>query len=146
VSVTVKPTSRDEALEEAFGAPVAELYEAATAPQAPAALRRALELRSFLAMVEEQVARIRDRLHQATAVDRDMGELCADDLRMDVAWLQAALSTRDDHLAALSELLQTMPPPDPAPTRPVQFTQPKTTTTLPPAFPAPAGTPPTRRP
>ncbi|MEU2874115.1 hypothetical protein ABZ769_33790 [Streptomyces olivoreticuli] len=146
MSVITKPTSQDELLEAAFGAPVAELYASATAPEASAALRRALELRSFLAVAEEQVARVRDRVHEATAADRDMGELSAAGLRMDAEWLEAALSTRDDHRTALGELLRTMPPLGPAPA--VQFAQPRITTALPPAVPAAprAGAVPARRP
>ncbi|MGW6742813.1 hypothetical protein ACWGDX_19175 [Streptomyces sp. NPDC055025] len=137
MSVSTRPSSQDSRLEEAFGAPVADLYQTATGPGASAALLRALELRSFLAVAEEQVSRVRDRVHEATAPDRDMDDLSADDLRMDAQWLQAALSTRDDHRAALGELLRTMPPPAPAGQSRVRFTQPKITTTLPPAAPAP---------
>ncbi|MFE2093270.1 hypothetical protein [Streptomyces sp. NPDC059460] len=133
-----KSSSQDGRLVETFGAPIAELYEAAQHPQASAALIRALELRSFLAVAEEQVARVRDRVHEATAADRDMGELSAGDLRMEPQWQEAALSTRDAHRAALGELLAVMPAPVTSGTRPVQFTQPKITTTLPPAVPAPS--------
>jgi hypothetical protein len=62
-----------------------------------------------------------------------MDELSADELRMDAQWLEAALDARDEYRAALGELLKTMPPPTAAPARPVQFTQPKITTTVPPA-------------
>ncbi|WP_411140959.1 hypothetical protein [Streptomyces sp. x-80] len=136
MSVSVKPSSQDGLLEGVFGSPVGDLYEAATVPEATAALRRALELRSFLAVAEEQVARVRDRVHEATAAGRDMGELSADDLRMDAELLKAALSIRDDYRVALGELLRTMPPPGPALARPVQFAQPKITMALPPAAPA----------
>ncbi|MFD4476462.1 hypothetical protein ACFWPU_10160 [Streptomyces sp. NPDC058471] len=137
MSVVHKPTSQDEALAEAFGASLSELYIQAHNPEASAALTRALELRSWLAVAEEQVARVRDRIHDATAADRDMGELSADDLRFDAQWMEAALSARDGYATALTGLLNTMPTPGTRPARPVQLTQPRLTTTLPPA-PAPA--------
>ncbi|WP_327352821.1 hypothetical protein [Streptomyces sp. NBC_01304] len=111
MSVIDKPTSRDGALQEAFGADVAELYAQAARGEANAALQRALELRSFLAIAEEQVARVRDRVHAVTAADADMGDPSASDLRWDADWLEAALAGRDGYTAALDELLRTMPPP-----------------------------------
>ncbi|AZM56359.1 hypothetical protein DMA15_30355 [Streptomyces sp. WAC 01529] len=137
MSVALKPTGQDEALTQAFGASLSELYAQAAGPEASAALLRALELRSWLAVAEEQVARVRDRIHDATAADHDMGQLLADDLRFDAQWMEAALSARDGYATALGELLRTMPPPGACPERPVQLTGPKRTTTLPPA-PAPA--------
>ncbi|WP_039631405.1 hypothetical protein [Streptomyces sp. 769] len=128
-----KPTSQDALLAKAFGASLSDLYEQAQGPDASAALTRAMELRSFLVVAEEQVARVRDRVHQATAADRDLGELSADGLRMDAAWLEAALDGRNGYVAALGELLRTMPSPSQRPEGPVQFTQSKITTTLPPA-------------
>lgn len=131
MSVTRKPTSQDAALEKAFSASLAELYEQAAGPETSAALQRALELRSFLAVAEEHVARVRDRVHEATAADRDMGELSADDLRWDAAWLEAALAGRDGYVAALDDLLRTIPGPGQQVGKPVQFTQPKITTASP---------------
>lgn len=61
MSVQTKSTSQDAALEQAFGACASELYQQATGPEASAALQRARELRSVLAVAEEQVARVRDR-------------------------------------------------------------------------------------
>ena len=95
---------------------------------------RALELRGFLAVAEAQVARVRDRVHEATAADRDMDELSADDLRFDAQWLEAALAGRDNYTAALGELLRTMPAPGPRPSMPAPRTQPKITTALPPVL------------
>ncbi|MFG3078252.1 hypothetical protein [Streptomyces sp. NPDC048225] len=143
-----KPSTMDADLEDVFGNPVPELYEAAAAPDASPALARALELRSFLALTEEQVARVRDRVHADMDPDRDMGELSADKLRCDAQWLEAALEARDGYRAALGELLRTMPPPDQE-IRPVRLTQPRATATLPPsAAPAPqrAGAARARRP
>ncbi|MFD9817460.1 hypothetical protein [Streptomyces violascens] len=147
MSVTRKPTSQDAALEQAFGASLAELYEQAAGPQTSAALQRALELRSFLAVAEEHVARVRDRVHEATAADRDLGELSADDLRWDAAWLEAALAGRDGYVTALDDLLRTMPGPGQQTRTAGQFTQPKIATTSPPApASARAGAVRTRRP
>ncbi|MEU0715667.1 hypothetical protein ABZ498_00615 [Streptomyces lavendulocolor] len=137
MSVRLKSSTVDGRLQEVFGAPVAELYATAAGPDAPPALIRALELRSFLALAEEQVARVRDRVHEAMAPDRDMGELSAGDLRFDAQWLEAALDARDGYRAALGELLRTMPPPDQQ-SRPVRTAQPVVATALPPSLAAPA--------
>lgn len=127
----------DGDVQKVFGNPVSELYEAAVGHDASPALARALELRSFLALTEEQVARVRDRVHADMDPDRDMGELSADKLRFDGQWLEAALDARDGYRAALGELLRTMPPPDQR-ARPVRTTQLRATATLPPsAAPAP---------
>ncbi len=58
-----KASTMDADLQKVFGNPVPELYEAAAGHDAPPALAHALELRSFLALTEEQVTRIRDRVH-----------------------------------------------------------------------------------
>jgi hypothetical protein len=143
-----KSSTMDADLEQVFGNPLPELYEAAAGPDASPALARALELRSFLALTEEQVARVRDRVHADMDPDRDMGELSADRLRFDAQWLEAALDARDGYRAALGELLRTMPSPGPR-ARPVRTTQLRVTATLPPsAAPAPprAGAAQARRP
>ncbi|MFB8749186.1 MULTISPECIES: hypothetical protein [Streptomyces] len=127
---TAKASTMDIDLQRVFGSPVPELHEAAVARDASPALTRALELRSFLALTEEQVARVRDRVHADMDPDRDMGELSADKLRFDAQWLEAALDARDGYRAALGELLRTMPPPG-QPARPVRMTQPRATVTLP---------------
>ncbi|MFC9745283.1 hypothetical protein [Streptomyces niveus] len=133
------PSSQDGRLAEIFGAPVADLHERAAASPGVPALTRALELRSFLALAEEQVDRVRDRVHGAMAPDRDMNELSADELRFDAQWLAAALDARDGYLAALGQLLRTMPAQAvDRSSRPVEFAQPQITTTLPPAAAAPA--------
>ncbi|WP_420036059.1 hypothetical protein ACN2WE_30995 [Streptomyces sp. cg28] len=147
MSVIDKVSSRDAALEEAFGdVELAELYAQAARGEASAALYRALELRSFLAVAEEQVARVRDRVHAATDPDGDMGDLSAEDLRWDAQWLDAALAGRDGCTAALDEVLRTMPPPSQAgPAR--AALNPKIAATPPPAPAAHrAGAAPTRRP
>ncbi|MGW2721103.1 hypothetical protein [Streptomyces sp. NPDC001492] len=111
MSVIKRSSSRDAALQEAFGAEAADLYAQAARGEANTALQRALELRSFLAVAEEQVARVRDRIHAATAADGDMDDLSAAAMRMDAQWLEAALAGRNGYTAALDELLRTMPPP-----------------------------------
>ncbi|MFD6989337.1 hypothetical protein [Streptomyces sp. NPDC059943] len=150
MSASPRPSSQDGRLAEVFGGTLAELYETAAVSPGAAALTRALELRSFLALAEEQVARVRDRVHEAMAPGRDMNELSADELRFDAQWLAAALDARDGYRVALGQLLRTMPAQTaPVPSRPVQFAQPQITTTLPPtAAPAPphAGAAPGHRP
>ncbi|MBN3933203.1 hypothetical protein IQ279_26980 [Streptomyces verrucosisporus] len=84
MSVRIKPCTQDGRLQEVFGVPVTDLYGQAAGPDASAVVTRVLELRNFLALAEEQVARIRDRVHEAMAPERDMDELSADSLRMDV--------------------------------------------------------------
>ncbi|MDX3372019.1 hypothetical protein PV387_39570 [Streptomyces sp. ME02-6987-2C] len=139
-------SSADGRLTDVFGTPVADLYETATGPDAPVALTRALQLRSFLALAEEQVARVRDRVRQAMDPERDMNDLSADDLREDAYWLEAALDARNGYRSALDHLLLSMPPVDQP--RSVRLSQPTVTTLLPDAVPAPqrAGTARARRP
>ncbi|MET9956446.1 hypothetical protein ABZ135_33535 [Streptomyces sp. NPDC006339] len=136
MSVRLKSSTADGRLQEVFGAPVAELYATATGPDTPPALARALELRSFLALAEEQVARVRDRVHEAMAPDRDMGELSAGDLRFDAQWLEAALDARNGYPAAIGQLLRTMPPPDQQ-SRPVRTARPVGDAALPSSLAAP---------
>ncbi|MFE2518399.1 hypothetical protein ACFXG9_24170 [Streptomyces mirabilis] len=125
-----KASTMDADLQKVFGNPVPELYEAAAGHDAFPALARALELRSFLALTEEQVARVRERVHADMDPDRDTAELSADKLRFDAQWLDAALEARDGYRAALGELLRTMPPPDQQ-ARPVRSAQLRGTATLP---------------
>ncbi|MGQ4383600.1 hypothetical protein [Streptomyces sp. SAS_270] len=132
MSVIGKPSSRDAALQEGFGAEVAELYAQAARGEANAALQRALELRSFLAVAEEQMARVRDRVHAATAADADMDDLSAENLRWDADWLDAALAGRDGYTAALDQLLRTMPAPNQV-ASPRTGLSPKIAATAPPA-------------
>ncbi|MFF4256648.1 hypothetical protein ACFY1L_36225 [Streptomyces sp. NPDC001663] len=110
MSTRRKPSSVDARLHQVFEAPIDELYVLAVLPDASPALTRVLELRSFLALAEEQVARVRDRVHAATAADLDMGELSSDVLRFDAEWLEAALDARNGYLAAVDKLLRRMPP------------------------------------
>ncbi|MFC8708896.1 MULTISPECIES: hypothetical protein [unclassified Streptomyces] len=143
MSAPIRPSTADGKLRDVFGAPVADLYRTAAGPDASPALIRALELRAVLALAEGQVTRVRDRVHEAMAPERDMGQLSADQLRFDSQWLEAALEARNGYLGALSELLITMPAPTQQP-RPVRMTQHKATVTLPPPA-AGAGPPRARR-
>ncbi|MFI6289360.1 hypothetical protein ACIBCM_32225 [Streptomyces sp. NPDC051018] len=139
MSVTERPSSQHPALEAAFGAPVHQLYATATGPGASAALRRALELRSFLVVAEEQVAWVRDRVHAATDPGLHQDTLSADVLRREAEWLQAAVEARAGYRTALDSLLRAMPQPGPAAeVKKVQFNQPRIIMALPPAAPAPA--------
>ncbi|MFI8103447.1 hypothetical protein [Streptomyces sp. NPDC086023] len=128
MSVADKMSSRDEALEDAFGAPLADLYAQAVRSGASPALTRALEVRAMLALSEEQVALVRDRVHASMAPTGDLDGLSAESLQTDVYWLDAALSGRRAYLKTLDALLTAMPPP---PTRAATLTS-----RLPPAQPA----------
>ncbi|MEJ8639018.1 hypothetical protein [Streptomyces sp. MS2.AVA.5] len=133
----VKASTLDGDLQLVFGNPVPELYEMAAGSAASPALVRALELRSFLALIEEQVARVRGYVQADMDPDRDMRELSADKLCLDAHWLEAALDARDGYRTALRELLCTVPPPDQR-ARSVHTAQLRATATLAPsAAPAP---------
>ncbi|MEU2131794.1 hypothetical protein [Streptomyces sp. NPDC018352] len=147
MSIRLKPSSVDDRLHQTFGAPVDDLYEAATSPDASPPLRRALEMRSFLALAEEQVAVVLEHVHAMTA-QYLTDEPSPDELRIEAQWLEAALDARDGYRSALGELLRAMPPPDQR-ARPERTTQLRATAALPPsAAPAPqrAGATRTRRP
>ncbi|MFE3374605.1 hypothetical protein [Streptomyces anulatus] len=102
-------TSRDAALQEAFGAEVDVLYAQAARGEANAVLQRALELRSFLAVAEEHL----ERVHNIAESDSRMGELSSADLDRHDQWIEAAEASCDLHESALDELLIAMPPSDP---------------------------------
>lgn len=138
MSVRDKPCSQDAWLQEVFGVPVDELYEKAIEPDAAPVLTRALELRSFLALAEEQVARIRDRMHEATAPDHPMEDLSAADLRMDTQWLEAALAAREGYRSALNNLLSSPLPLRELGSRPVRSVRHKVTMSMPPTPSGPA--------
>ncbi|MFB6631277.1 hypothetical protein ACFCWY_15365 [Streptomyces sp. NPDC056362] len=110
MSVADKKSSRDEALEHAFGAPLADLYAQVVRSGASPALTRALEVRAMLALSEEQVVRVRDRVHATMAPAGSLDELSAETLQTDVYWLDAALSGRRAYLKTLDALLAAMPP------------------------------------
>ncbi|MFD9793315.1 hypothetical protein ACFWXK_20470 [Streptomyces sp. NPDC059070] len=106
-----KPSSQDAVLEQVFGAPVEELYARAVRPDTSPALVRALELRAFLAIAEEQVVHVRERIHVAMAPGVGFDRLDVDVLRFEAQWLEAALTGRAGYVTALSRLLAAMPPP-----------------------------------
>ncbi|MEU4949885.1 hypothetical protein [Streptomyces lavendulae] len=124
MSASTKRSSQDARLEAVFGTPVGELYAQAAAGVAPPAVSRALELRSFLALTEEQVARVRDRVYAAMAPEVDMNELSAAQLRWDSQWMDAALSARGEYLTALGELFTSMPAAGSTAHRPAKLDQP----------------------
>ncbi|MFC9948243.1 hypothetical protein [Streptomyces pratensis] len=107
MSVIDKSTSRDAALQEAFGTEVDALYAQSACGEANAALQCALELRSFLAVAEEHL----ERVHNIAESDCQMGELSSDDLHRHDQWIEAAEANCDLYGSALDELLLTMPPP-----------------------------------
>ncbi|MFH9474458.1 hypothetical protein [Streptomyces globisporus] len=131
MSVVDTSTSRDAALQEAFGAEVDELYAQAARGETNAVLQRALELRSFLTVAEEHL----ERVHNIAESDSQMGELSSDDLDRHDQWIEAAVASCDLYESALDELLLTMPPPS-HPNGPRAGPRPKVTATAPPA---PAG-------
>lgn len=128
VTHTHRPSSRDEALVRAFGATIAELYAEATDSEVSAALYRALELRGFLTVAEEQVARVVERVHDAGVSDAHLGDPSSDGARVDAAWLESVLAGRDSYVAALDDLLRTMPSPEQHPTHPRKLNPPQITT------------------
>jgi hypothetical protein len=136
VNVRDIPSTLDDRLSETFGAPIADLYDPAAEPDAPPALTRALELRAFLAMAEQQVRQVRDRVHQAMAPEQDLGTLSAENLRFDAQWLHAALEARNGYRTALGDLLDTTTRSPEHERRSVRLTQHTLSTTPPTAAPA----------
>lgn len=140
------PTTQDTAIVEALGRPLDVLYAAAVAGTAEPAVQRVLELRSFLALVEDQAGKIRDRIRQAVDPAGDLYGVSAQDLRFQTALLEAALDIGRTYGQTLQELLAVKPPVSPPNRRPVQFTQSKTAAIAAPgggltARPGPAGEP-----
>ncbi|MFI9210243.1 hypothetical protein ACIGW7_19160 [Streptomyces sp. NPDC053253] len=119
MSTPIKPSSRDERFAEVFGAPLDQLL---AVPSPTRYLREALELRAFLAVTEDHVVWVRDRVHERSAPDRPMDELSEDDLRMDAEWMQAALLARRGYVTALDKVLRAGPPSEHQPA--VTFNQP----------------------
>ncbi|MFF4285643.1 hypothetical protein ACFY0R_09985 [Streptomyces sp. NPDC001633] len=98
-------TSLDAQIEEAFGRPITALRHDLENP----AVRRVLEIRAMLAVVEQHLDQIRDRLHTATAPDRNCAELADEDLTVDAEWLAAAGRSRNHHAQAITSLLRAGP-------------------------------------
>lgn len=116
------PTSQDAVIEEAFGQRLPVLYARAAAGTATPAVHRALELRSFLAVVEDRAKATRARIHQATGTAAGLYELSTDDLRFDVSFLDASLRAGRKYVDALQEFVRTLPDQVPS-RRPVSFSQ-----------------------
>ncbi|MFD5765378.1 hypothetical protein ACFWIN_06100 [Streptomyces sp. NPDC127049] len=119
MSTPFKPSSRDDRFAEVFGAPLDQLL---AAPAPSRHLREALELRAFLAVTEDHVGWVRDRVHKRSDPNRPMDELSEDALRMDAEWMRAALQARRGYLTALDKVLSAEPPPEYQPA--VTFNQP----------------------
>ncbi|WP_282697845.1 hypothetical protein [Streptomyces sp. CC208A] len=119
MSNSIKPSSRDDRFAEVFGAPLDQLL---AAPAPSRHLREALELRAFLAVTEDHVVWVRDRVHERSDPNRPLDELSEDDLRSDAEWMRAALQARRGYLAALDKVLNSEPPPEYQPA--VVFNQP----------------------
>ncbi|MFF4529456.1 hypothetical protein ACFY1P_09310 [Streptomyces sp. NPDC001407] len=106
MSTALRPSSRDAAIEAAFGHSIQDLHQQqAIAPVAPA-VHRMLEMRSFLTTVENRLEEVRHRIHTATAPGQDP---VAADLAVDLQWLASATRTRDQYRQAIDQLLRTMP-------------------------------------
>ncbi|SEO73866.1 hypothetical protein [Actinacidiphila rubida] len=116
------PTTQDSAIVEAFGRPMDVLYTQVETGEALPALVRVLELRSWLAMVEDQAVQTRQRIHEARAKAVDLYGTSADDLRFDVAVLEATQRVGLRYAETLGELLQNAPATSPTARRPVSFT------------------------
>jgi hypothetical protein len=125
MNTTQMPTSQDTRIEEAFGQPLAVLYARAAAGSATPGVQRALELRSFLAVIEDQAAKTRERVHQATRPADSLYGISPADLRFDVSFLEATLKAGVKHRETLEELLRATPAVASQPRRPVRFTQAK---------------------
>ncbi|MGW7303957.1 hypothetical protein ACWGI1_00075 [Streptomyces sp. NPDC054835] len=119
MTATRRASSRDTVLQEVFGASLEELHMQAVRPEASPALFRALELREYLAVAEQMVVRVRDRVHESTAPEGSMDLLSAETLALDAKWMDAALAGRNRCVSALDQLLSAMPPPS---SRPVPAT------------------------
>ncbi|MGW2404077.1 hypothetical protein ACWCXK_06065 [Streptomyces sp. NPDC001739] len=105
MEATTLATSVDSQIEAAFGCSVTALHHDIENP----AVRRVLELRAMLAVVEQHLDLIRGYLHRATAPGRDRAVLASEDLTVDARWLAAAGRSRIQYAQAISTLLSAMP-------------------------------------
>ncbi|MGY4968360.1 hypothetical protein ACWGCC_03895 [Streptomyces nigrescens] len=137
---TATVTSLDAQIEEAFGRPIGVLRGEVEAP----AVRRVLEMRAMLAVVEQHLDQVRARLHSATDPERPTADLAADDLTVDAEWLAAAASARNRHVQDITTLLRTMPPATAPAARPVQAKAQAVATAIPPPAMATTATSPHR--
>ncbi|MFD2683716.1 hypothetical protein ACFS5L_02350 [Streptomyces phyllanthi] len=97
----------DRAIQDAFGQPLDALHAQATHDTTRPALRQALEMRSFLAVVEEQYDQVRARIHQTTAPGTAPNP---EDLAFAIQWLLAIHHAHTTYTGAITSLLRTMPP------------------------------------
>ncbi|WUH90344.1 hypothetical protein OG900_09680 [Streptomyces sp. NBC_00433] len=119
------PTTQDTAIVEALGRPLDVLYAQAAAGTVDPMVQRVLELRSFLALVEDQAGKTRDRIRQAVDPEGDLYGVSAQHLRFQTELLEAALEVGRTYGQTLRELLGAPPTDSPPGRRPVQFTQSK---------------------
>lgn len=119
------PTTQDTAIVEAFGRPLDVLYGQAAAGTVEPMVQRVLELRSFLALVEDQASKIRDRIRQGVDPAGDLYGMDPRHLWFQTDLLEAALETGRTYGQTLRELLGAPPTDSPPTSRPVQFTQSK---------------------
>jgi hypothetical protein len=119
------PTTQDTAIVNALGRPLDVLYARAAAGTADLVVQRVLELRSFLAVIEDQAGKARDRIHRATGPLNDLYGLSAENLQFQTALLEAAQAAGRRYEQMLRELLPAMSAPAPSQRRPVRFTQSK---------------------
>ncbi|MEU1821312.1 hypothetical protein ABZ502_02500 [Streptomyces abikoensis] len=106
MSVALRSSSRDAAIEAAFGHSIKDLHQQQATMPAPPALQRMLEMRYFLTVAEGHLDEVRDRIHTATAPGQAP---VAEDLACDLQWLAAATRARDRYAQAIDQLLRVMP-------------------------------------
>lgn len=119
------PTTQDGAIVEALGRPLTVLYAQAASGTVEPMVQRVVELRSFLALVEDQAVKTRDRIRQAVDPAGDLYSVEPRHLRFQAELLEAALEVGRTYGQTLQELLAATPTPSPPSRRPVQFTQSK---------------------
>ncbi|MEU2868683.1 hypothetical protein ABZ769_05680 [Streptomyces olivoreticuli] len=106
MSIALCPSSRDAAIEAAFGHSIQDLHQQQASTQVSPALQRMLEMRSFFTVAERHLDEVRDRIHTATAPGQDP---VAEDLASDLQRLAAATRARDQYAQAIDQLLRVMP-------------------------------------
>lgn len=116
------PTTQDTAIVEALGRPLTVLYAQAAGGTVEPMVQRVLELRSFLALVEDQAVKTRDRIRQAADPAGDLYSVPARHLRWQTAQLEEALDVGRKYGQTLQELLAATSTQSPPGHRPVQFT------------------------
>lgn len=119
------PTTQDTAIVEALGRPLDVLYAQAAAGTADPVVQRVLELRSFLAVIEDQAGKARDSIHRATAPGGDLYGLPSQILGFQTTLLEAAQAAGRRYAQMLHEVLPAIPTYDSSQRRPVQFIQSK---------------------